>query len=124
MSQSVTAISTASKVIAPGQESGITIDFSIDMPIDAPTVGRPKTVSADYLNRLRELVSHNPRQFGYSFERWTAQWLQRHLAREFDCIVSDRHINRLLKQMGLSTRHRKERSTLITIADLPGRDRA
>ncbi len=91
---------------------------------EVPTVGRPKIVSTDYLNRLRELVSHSPRQFGYPFERWTANWLQRHLGREFDCIVSDRHINRLLKQMGLSTRHKKERATIITIADLPGRDRA
>jgi transposase len=89
-----------------------------------PTVGRPKIVSPDYLDRLRELVSHSPRQFGYPFERWTANWLQQHLGREFDCIVSDRHINRLLKQMGLSTRHKKERAAIITIADLPGRDRA
>jgi transposase len=89
-----------------------------------PTVGRPKIVSADYLDRLRELVSHSPRQFGYPFERWTANCLQRHLGREFDCIVSDRHVNRLLKQMGLSTRHKKERAAIITIADLPGRDRA
>jgi transposase len=94
-------------------------------PLEAvPTVGRPKIVSADYLDRLRELVSHSPRQFGYPFERWTANCLQRHLGREFDCIVSDRHINRLLKQMGLSTRHKKERAAIITIADLPGRDRA
>jgi transposase len=91
---------------------------------DVPTLGRPKIVSADYLDRLRELVSHSPRQFGYPFERWTANCLQRHLGREFDCIVSDRHINRLLKQMGLSTRHKKERAAIITIADLPGRDRA
>jgi transposase len=89
-----------------------------------PTLGRPKIVSTDYLDRLRELVSHSPRQFGYPFERWTANWLQRHLGREFDCIVSDRHINRLLKQMGLSTRHQKKRTAMITIADLPGRDRA
>jgi transposase len=91
---------------------------------DVPTVGRPKIVSADYLDRLRELVTHSPRQFGYPFERWTAHWLQRHLGREFDCIVSDRHINRLLKQMGLSTRHKKKHAAMITIADLPGCDRA
>jgi transposase len=100
------------------------VQSAFDPLEDVPTVGRPKIVSADYLNRLRELVSHSPRQFGYPFDRWTANWLQRHLGREFDCIVSDRHINRLLKQMGLSTRHKKERAAMITIADLPGRDRA
>jgi transposase len=102
----------------------IPVPSAFDTLEAVPTLGRPKIVSRDYLDRLRELVSHSPRQFGYPFERWTANCLQRHLGREFDCIVSDRHINRLLKQMGLSTRHKKERAAMITIADLPGRDRA
>jgi transposase len=68
-------------------------------------IGRPKTVSEDYLNRLKELASQSPRHFGYPFERWTAQYLQRRLTQEFAVQVSDRHIHRLLKQMGLSTRH-------------------
>jgi hypothetical protein len=68
------------------------------------SLGRPKTVSDDYLDRLKELASQTPRHFGYPFERWTAQYLQRRLAQEFDLQVSDRHIHRLLKQMGLSTR--------------------
>jgi transposase len=67
-------------------------------------VGRPKVISEQYLSRLKELVDGNPRDFGYPFQRWTAQWLKRHLARETGVEVSDRHINRLLKQMGLSTR--------------------
>lgn len=68
------------------------------------TMGRPKTVDEAYLNRLQELVERSPREYGYVFRRWTAGWLNRHLAKEFDIQVSDRHINRLLKQMGLSTR--------------------
>jgi transposase len=71
-------------------------------------IGRPKTVNEEYLNRLRELVSRNPKDYGYSFQRWTAQWLGKHLSKEFDIEVSDRHINRLLKQMGLSTRSKIE----------------
>jgi transposase len=72
---------------------------------DAPmNIGRPKKVSHDYLQRLKELATQSPRQFGYPFERWTAQCLRRRLAAEFDLAVSDRHIHRLLKQMGLSTR--------------------
>jgi transposase len=67
-------------------------------------LGRPKVVSDRYLARLRELVSRSPRDYGYPFRRWTAQWLSKHLAREFNIEVSDRHINRLLKQMGLSTK--------------------
>jgi transposase len=89
-------------------------------------IGRPKTINQQYLDRLKELVSHSPQDYGYSFRRWTAQWLRKHLAKEFAIEVSERHINRLLKQMGLSTRKKDKRATKptwrkgygITIADL------
>ena len=77
-------------------------------------VGRPKTVNEQYLARLKELVSHSPREYGYSFQRWTAQWLGKHLAKELGIKVSDCHINRLLKEMGLSTRQRRESAHLGT----------
>ncbi len=67
-------------------------------------MGRPKTVNEQYCDRLKELVSHSPREYGYAFQRWTAQWLGKHLEKELDIKVSNCHINRLLKQMGLSTR--------------------
>jgi transposase len=65
--------------------------------------GRPKIVNEKYCDRLKELVSHSPREYGYSFQRWTGQWLSKHLAKELGIKVSACHINRLLKQMGLST---------------------
>lgn len=67
-------------------------------------MGRPKVVNEQYLNRLKELVSHSPRDYDYPFQRWTAQWLGKHLAKEFGIKISDCHINRLLKEIGLSTR--------------------
>lgn len=70
---------------------------------DCP-IGRPKKANEEYLQRLKELAISNPRDHGYSFRQWTASWLQKHLAREFGVEVSDRHIKRLLKEMGLSTR--------------------
>ncbi|MEH2237042.1 helix-turn-helix domain-containing protein [Nostoc sp.] len=69
---------------------------------DCP-VGRPKAINDQYLERLKELISSSPRDHGYVFRRWTTNWLGKHLAKEFGIEVSDRHINRLLKQMGLST---------------------
>ena len=72
------------------------------------SVGRPKVVNETYLKRLRELVTHNPQNYGYSFQRWTAKWLSKHLARELGIEISDRHVNRLLKQMGLSTRNQNQ----------------
>lgn len=72
------------------------------------SVGRPKTVNEEYLQRLKELVTHSPKDYGYSFQRWTARWLSQHLAEELGIEVSDRHVNRLLKQMGLSTRKQQQ----------------
>jgi transposase len=94
---------------------------------DCP-IGRPKSVNDGYLKRLKELVSSNPRDYGYVFGRWTVNWLQKHLAKEFGVEVSDRHFKRLLKQMGLSTRQKSSQTaqnipkpdteTKILIADL------
>ena len=33
--------------------------------------GRPKAANDRYLERLRELVNGSPRDYGYSFRRWT-----------------------------------------------------
>lgn len=96
---------------------------------DCP-IGRRKAVNDEYLERLQELVSHSPCDYGYSFQRWTANWLSQHLAKEFGVEVSDRHIHRLLKQMGLSTKPKvshtnknthqndKAKSSKILIGDL------
>ena len=94
---------------------------------NARPMGRPKAVNEQYLARLKELASHSPREYGYPFERWTAQWLGKHLAKELGIKVSSCHITRLLKSMGLSTRHRSEtvekvtdgtKDSSITIRDL------
>lgn len=70
---------------------------------DCP-IGRPKAVNEQYVKRLKELVNNSPRDYGYSFGRWTGSWLSKHLAKELGVEVSGHHVNRLLKQMGLSTR--------------------
>jgi transposase len=90
------------------------------------SLGRPKTVNEQYLERLKELASHNPRDYGYPFKKWTAQWLGKHLVKEMGIEVSDRHINRLLKKMGLSTRNSSQpeeklcdrKESRISIGDL------
>lgn len=89
-------------------------------------IGRPKIVNNQYIERLKELVSNSPRDYGYAFTYWTAQWLSKHLANELGIEISDRHVNRLLKQMGLSTKRKsspqpetdQNQDTAITITDL------
>jgi transposase len=68
-------------------------------------VGRPKKVSGTYVRRLKELVLQSPHEYGYSFRTWTASWLKKHLAKELGIEVTERHINRILKEMGLSARN-------------------
>jgi len=68
--------------------------------------GRPKTANTEYLARLKDLAMDSPRDHGYSFERWTGQWLSKHLNRELGIELSSRHVNRLLKQIGLSSREK------------------
>jgi transposase len=70
-------------------------------------MGRPKAVNDRYLERLQELLTHSPRDYGYAFQYWTAHWLSKQLAKELSIEVSARHINRLLKDMGLSTRQQR-----------------
>jgi transposase len=90
------------------------------------SLGRPKTINDQYIQRLKELVNKSPRDCGYAFQNWTAQWLSKHLANEFGIEISDRHINRLLKNMGLSTKSKntsekiahQEHNSGITICDL------
>ncbi|MDY7014806.1 MAG: helix-turn-helix domain-containing protein [Cyanobacteriota bacterium] len=77
----------------------------------ATPIGRPKRVTEEYKTRLRELAICSPKEievphqsYKYHHARWTAKRLSRHLAQELGIELSDRHINRLLKEMGLSTR--------------------
>jgi transposase len=74
-------------------------------------IGRPQTVTQEYKTRLRELVVCSPKEinvphqsYKYHHARWTAKRLSHHLAQELGISLSDRHLNRLLKEMGLSTR--------------------
>lgn len=90
-------------------------------------IGRPKTVTADYLERLKQLIGTSPKELGYPFSRWTGQWLGKHLDREFKIGVSARHINRLIGKIETEVRSIAEperqpdldnRSHQLVIADL------
>ncbi len=86
-------------------------------------IGRPTLVHEEYVQRLRQLVTQSPQKvnvpnkdYQYPFKRWTAQKLSQHLYAELGIKVTPQHLNRLLKQMGLSTR---SKLTLETEGDYP-----
>lgn len=80
---------------------------------DCP-LGRPKKVTTEYLARLQKLLGSSPGDYGYSFQRWTVNWLSRHLTKEFGIKLSDRHIKRLMEQQGLSTKNNQGKTTVNT----------
>jgi transposase len=92
----------------------------------AQPIGRPKIVTSDYLDRLKQLMNASPRDLGYPFSRWTGQWLSKHLSQEFNIEVTARHINRLIEEMNdeieaTKTSDRQQqvsKSRQIAIADL------
>jgi transposase len=63
-------------------------------------------------------VNHSPREYGYSFSRWTGEWLAKHMAKELGITVSASYINMLLKEMGLSARQKKKSAEQLTEAEL------
>lgn len=91
--------------------------------LDCP-VGRPKVVTDEYIEFLRELLQHSPKDYGYSFKTWTIGWLRKHIAKEMGIEVSQSHLKRVMRELGLSTRSKPQQpqsqsSANIFIADLP-----
>jgi transposase len=88
-------------------------------------IGRPTLAHEEYVQRLKQLVTKSPQEvnvpnkdYQYPFKRWTAQKLSQHLYAELGIKLTPQHLNRLLKQMGLSTR---SKPTPETEGDYPSR---
>ena len=88
-------------------------------------IGRPTLIDEQYLQRLKQLVTKSPQEvsvpskdYQYPFKRWTAKKLSQHLDAELGIKVTPQHLNRLLKQMGLST---KPKSTSEVESDCSNR---
>lgn len=75
-----------------------------------PSLGRTRATTDKYLMRLQELANTDPKDYGYPRKQWTGKLLKQHLVYELGIEVSDRHINRLLQQMGLSIRQRRQQA--------------
>jgi transposase len=87
-------------------------------------VGRPKVVTDEYIEVLRELLEHSPKDYDYPFSNWTVKWLSKHLVKQTGTMVSESHLKRVMRELNLSTRRSKalsgsrSQSTNIFLTDL------
>ena len=87
--------------------------------LDCP-VGRPKIVTAEYIELLGALLQHSPSHYGYPFKNWTVNWLGKHIAKEIGIEISESHLKRVMGELGLSTRtsgHLSCRADLVERSD-------
>jgi len=77
--------------------------------------GRPRLVGGDGEACLREALSHNPRELGYRFTRWTLATLAEHLYRELHIRITPSGLSRTLHRLAysykrpkLSLKHRQD----------------
>jgi transposase len=94
-------------------------------------IGRPKVVTDEYIDLLKNLLQSSPRDHGYPFKTWTVRWLGKHLAKEMRIEISESHLKRVMRDFGLSTRSKAQlekhtqSGVSIFIADLkcsPGQE--
>ena len=74
--------------------------ISAAMPIKQ--TGRPKRLSAKQLKILRKDLLKTPDKHGYTESFWETRIVQEHVRKKFSTSFVDRHIRRLLHEMGFS----------------------
>jgi transposase len=68
---------------------------------DKPREGRPRKVTEQYIQRLKEAVAQSPRDIGYPFSSWTAPRLREHLARKCNVLIHQDYLCRLMNKHGI-----------------------
>lgn len=69
---------------------------------DRERSGRPAKLAAGQAEQFRHAVQNPPTEAGYDQPTWTTALTQQYLADEFDAEYTRRHVQRLLKDAGLS----------------------
>ena len=68
---------------------------------DAPRLGRPSEITAEYRAELLAAARRRPRSLHLPFSLWTLQRLADYLAERTGLRVSDETVRRALKHMGI-----------------------
>src|SRR5262245_5096780 len=78
---------------------------------DRPRRGRPRKTNERYVALLKQAVSGDPREQGYSFGCWTLPRLREHLGRRTRVLLSGAHLSRLMAAHGIVYRRPKHGMT-------------
>ena len=74
----------------------------IDGLLDRPRSGRPAGLSRDQLVELRALVEEGPDPLRHGVVRWRRADLRDEIERRFGVELSERHVGRILNQLGFT----------------------
>ncbi len=81
---------------------------------DTPRSGRPKKISSEQFNMLRQDIIVSPRNLGYAGLEWDAKCLQAHLENCYKISLGIRQCQRLIKQL----KHKQEKIVESSDPDL------
>lgn len=69
---------------------------------DRPRPGRPPKLSESARETFEEVVREPPTASGFDRDHWTTSLAARYLAEEFGVDYTERHVQRLLREVGLA----------------------
>lgn len=70
--------------------------------LEGQRLGRPAQLSAAQRQQLEDIIDSGPQAYGFLSGVWRAPMVTRIIAEEFQTDYTDRHVRRLLHQMGFS----------------------
>ncbi len=75
-----------------------------------PHPGAPSAMSAQDLERLKELLREDAQIYGFSGQIWTRARIAELIARKFDIVYSHAHISKLMRKIGFSLQKPRKRA--------------
>jgi transposase len=76
----------------------------VEMVTDRARSGRPSLFDEDMLNKLDEVLSKSPQNFGISRAKWDGVVFVEYLKKAYHVEIHVRHAQRLMKKLGYSLR--------------------
>lgn len=92
---------------------------------DKPRNGRPAIATADYRDRLVQIIKTNPKDMDYPFTVWTITRIRAHMAREKSILLSESRVRQIMKEENLvfkrpkhTLAHKRNKDGFAEVRDL------